>query len=674
MKHRSQTLKTGLATLLLFLAQLVMPAQAAFAHGGNSQPPTNPDNLQQVFCNVESNSGKWKAQIGGPSTERKYPLLVDGQPVYVHDLTSTMDTQCQTEYGPQVIDIPSTPTINDPCGSGNAAWNVPTDTTMVTWSLNNQGHLIATAKTGYIFTGNKTFVDFGVAVELNTAACVTKIQKPTVPVIDPCGLGNAYYGLVPYSNKYTYVRNNDGSITFTAKSTYVFDDGTMNGTKSYTLAAPQDSGALCRVSIPHQPDTDDPCGTNNATWDIPKDTNEYTWALTQNGHLIATTTANYIFSNGHTTYDFGTAPDSNQPCPVTVVQPTCQTGGSMTLALPQPNFGKYYYEVTVGLVTTKYQENQLPYTITNIAQGSTVNVKLVRDGVVFDVVVFSKDYHYDTLNCIEIPSTPSPTDPCGPDNAEWTLPENSNSVHWSIVNGELIATAVGSLFTDGTATHNYGLVSDSNTLCAPIPPEQVVNCGLFNNDSFTVSEESNYYSWHSYWKGSTFVVYAEANDGYHFGDVQTEWEFTDTHTACELPSVTVMPKTCYGDASISIDYDAERYYYTIQFGDGDETPLDSGTTTLTEVGTYTVRGYEYDHTQILERAESESAVSSGLVYTNTFTIAAPSCEPGKGSITPLPTVTELPHTGSDGGSNLLIALVAAATVYGAVYFAQPKRA
>lgn len=51
---------------------------------------------------------------------------------------------------------------------------------------------------------------------------------------------------------------------------------------------------------------------------------------------------------------------------------------------------------------------------------------------------------------------------------------------------------------------------------------------------------------------------------------------------------------------------------------------------------------------------------------------------GKGDITPptptpLPTPIELPHTGNDGFSDLLIALVSAAAVYGAVYFAQPRR-
>lgn len=676
MKHVSQTLKAGLGALFLFVAQLVMPAQAVFAEQGGQQDYSR-GQLKQVFCNLEGQSGKWKAQIGGPSTEHEYPLLIDGQSVYVQserDVTDAMDAQCQSLYGPKVIEIPAVPTVTDPCGRGNASWNQPADTLMIDWSLSQQGHLIATAKSGYIFTGNKTSIDFGVAPESNVAPCTTKISVPVVPVMDPCGLQNAYYGTVPYSNKYTYVRNSDGSITFTAKSGYVFNDGSQNGATVYTLTAPQDSGALCRIAIPHQPSTDDPCGLNNATWDMPHDTQEYTWSLTQDGHLVATTTTNYVFANGSTTYDFGIAPDSNQPCPVTIVQPTCQTDGSLTLALPTPNYGKYYYKVTIGLQTTIYKESVLPITITGIAQGTTVHVTLIRDGIVFDVVIFSNDYKFNMLNCIDIPSAPTPNDPCGPDNASWTLPADTTSVQWSVVDGELIATAIGSHFTDGTSTHSYGLAQDSNALCAPTPPELEVYCGYYNNDQFTVSEVHDHFSWSSYWKGSTLVVYATADEGYHFNeDVQTVWQFVDEHTACAMPELTVTPRTCTTDATVSITYDTERYYYTIQLDDGDETPLDSGTTTLAKPGTYTVRGYEYNYAAAQDRLVSEDVEMSGLVFTDTFTVTVPSCEPGKGSITPLPSPVELPHTGSDGWSNLLIALVTAATVYGAVYFAQPRR-
>ena len=73
-----------------------------------------------------------------------------------------------------------------------------------------------------------------------------KITIPTVPVIDECGPGNAHYGDVPSGN-YTVVRNEDGSITLTAKDGYVF----TNGKKSVTLPKPEEKNtAACEVVAP----------------------------------------------------------------------------------------------------------------------------------------------------------------------------------------------------------------------------------------------------------------------------------------------------------------------------------------------------------------------------------------------------------------------------------------
>jgi len=727
MKHLSQTLKAGLAALLILAAQAIMPSQAAFAAPGGQ--------LQQVFCNVEGRSGKWKAQIGGQSTKHEYPLLNNSQFVYVHnqnEVTDAMDTQCQTQYGTQTIPIPATPAVNDPCGPRNATWVIPGDTASIHWLLDGQNHLIATAQMGYIFSDHSdrtTTHDFGVAVDTN-ADCV--IVKPQQTMNDPCGTNNATWTIAT-SSYYTIKQNLDRSVTITTIAGYAF----AGGVKSYTIPAPtdtnalcssepiptpqpvdpcglnnaywvkprntqtvhwsidtkgeliatavgvnftdhtssinfglaKDSGNLCLVDMPKQPEPKDPCGVNNATWELPSNTKEYTWSLI-NGHLIVTTTANYTFSDG-VTHDYGLAGDSGQLCPVTIVQPTCNTDGSITLTLPDHHFVQYYYEVTIGIAPpVKYTQDT---TITGIKQGTVVHVKLVRDGYFIDIV-FKKDYTFDMLSCIKIPSDPSPVvDPCGPNNATWGEIKNTDTITWSIVNGRLIATAVGSLFTDGQPTHDYGVAKDSKELCAPTPPTVEVFCGLYTNDQVILPEtgESDHYSWSVERDGDTLVVTVTPDEGYWFGeDVTTEWTFVDTHTACTMPPLQTTPKTCRADATVTVEYNTERYYYTIQLGDGEENPLDSGTTTLAEVGTYTVRGYEYRYSND-ERIMIDE--EDGVAFTETFTVTAPSCEPGKGSITPLPSPIELPHTGSDGLSNLLVALVSAAAVYGAVYFAQPRR-
>lgn len=74
----------------------------------------------------------------------------------------------------------------------------------------------------------------------------TEIPVPTVPVIDECGPGNAHYGDVPSGN-YTVVRNEDGSITLTAKDGYIFP----NGQESVTLPKPVEKNTQpCPVIAP----------------------------------------------------------------------------------------------------------------------------------------------------------------------------------------------------------------------------------------------------------------------------------------------------------------------------------------------------------------------------------------------------------------------------------------
>ncbi|PFG69012.1 hypothetical protein B0O41_3862 [Propionibacteriaceae bacterium ES.041] len=48
--------------------------------------PTQPGKLKQVYCNKLGNSGKWRFQIGGPSTEHEIPLGI-----WVHDQTKVED-------------------------------------------------------------------------------------------------------------------------------------------------------------------------------------------------------------------------------------------------------------------------------------------------------------------------------------------------------------------------------------------------------------------------------------------------------------------------------------------------------------------------------------------------------------------------------------------------------
>jgi len=175
-----------------------------------------------------------------------------------------------------------------------------------------------------------------------------EITVPNVPVDDPCGPNNAVYGAVPPGN-YSVVRNQDGSITLTANQGYVFP----GGVKVVTLDPPTDSNQACPpnvIQVPAAPSFEDPCGPNNASWNVPADDAILQWDVLPNGHLVVTIVApNTTFPGGATTHDFGTAPDSNQACPpgdveVTPKAPTfndpCGTADD-TYTIPSKDGVKY---------------------------------------------------------------------------------------------------------------------------------------------------------------------------------------------------------------------------------------------------------------------------------------------------------------------------------------------
>lgn len=72
----------------------------------------------------------------------------------------------------------------------------------------------------------------------------------------------------------------------------------------------------CVIPIPAQPSYADPCGPDNATWNVPQDSDKVTWTLDGEGNLTAHATQWWVFEGGSTSKAFGKAPDSNEPCPV----------------------------------------------------------------------------------------------------------------------------------------------------------------------------------------------------------------------------------------------------------------------------------------------------------------------------------------------------------------------
>ncbi len=95
LKVSSKKITIGVITLALVATPLVVPATSAYAEAKQ----------KQVFCNIEGSSGRVKAQIGGPSTEHEYPLLVNGKTVFVQSeskVDSSLDAVCESLYGHKV--------------------------------------------------------------------------------------------------------------------------------------------------------------------------------------------------------------------------------------------------------------------------------------------------------------------------------------------------------------------------------------------------------------------------------------------------------------------------------------------------------------------------------------------------------------------------------------------
>ena len=120
-------------------------------------------------------------------------------------------------------------------------------------------------------------------------------------------------------------------------------DGTSATTAAVTVSAGETNttanagfAPIVSVDIPQTPTVVDPCGVDNATWEKPQDTDQITWTLTQDGHLVATTRSGFRFSDRTTEHDFGVAPDSGKACPVPPVPTPEPTPAPSTDPTPAP--------------------------------------------------------------------------------------------------------------------------------------------------------------------------------------------------------------------------------------------------------------------------------------------------------------------------------------------------
>ena len=495
-KQVNRRFVAALMAMAVVISNVITPVAPAFAtsHSGGTYQP--------VWCHL-TGSG-WKAQLGAKPSggrEETFALLMTqdiknsdprnidtsvtiGDQVMAHDRSNKLDSSCdQQAPAPQTTTpTPAAPVPTQPsCQAPGSLTLVNTDD--YTWSTNpssgisNIGpgtyQITATIRNGVdkVFTTNLsktvTFNNIVVLAQLSGQSC------PPAPKVD---YSNWSYGIVDCSElkaTQTRIKTTTPYVWSSFFHKWVLDPlHTTVTTETQQRDLTSTERMFCtpkpKDTTTYSEWTDGTFQCGDTTVDRTREatTTKYTW----NGSewVANVTTKTERKSRPATT-------EEQMSC-ATQTQPTCETDGTLTLPAYKGDWHKdYKYVVTIGLSVKTYDAGKT-VTITGIPQGATVNVKLVSDDC-FHNVIFSKDYTFDFADCIVIPE-PQQTDECGPDNASWIVPADTNDVHWSINgDGHLIATAIGGHFTNGDATIDYGVAEDSEEPCVATPVQpQITDC------------------------------------------------------------------------------------------------------------------------------------------------------------------------------------------------------
>ncbi|QQS20036.1 hypothetical protein IPL85_01080 [Candidatus Saccharibacteria bacterium] len=161
---------------------------------------------------------------------------------------------------------------------------------------------------------------------------------------------------------------------------------------------------------------------------------------------------------------------------------------------------------------------------------------------------------------VSVPAVPSTNDPCGPNNATWNKPADTNQLDWSLQNGVLKVTGkAGYVFPGNQTTYTYGTAQDGNVACfIPVQPTTPVvkddKCGL-SNDTYTIPSvlgvkylvNNNVVSAGTRsTNGATSVtITAQAMPGYVLNG-QSSWTLTFTNLSC-VKEVQVTPPKVQND-------------------------------------------------------------------------------------------------------------------------------
>ena len=285
----------------------------------------------EVSANATRGAGVGSYFLDGQGRSYVLAVVVPGQP-------APSVAACPNVIDTSEIVITQTPV----CGSNNDIVSIAkpnhVSITQTVWGFNNTLKVYATRDFDQSWSDGDRNLTKEFTLRDANVKCDTVVAVPAQPSVnDPCGLQNASWVKPADSQSTRWVLGENGTLTAFAKDGYIF----QGGVKSKDFGVAQDSGKKCVLALPETPSVTDVCGADNATWVIPERSSDYNWIISEGDLVVEAVNPDYAFDVNGTmvlSYNYGTAPDSNELCPVVSL---CTESAGSTVVTADTQFATY---------------------------------------------------------------------------------------------------------------------------------------------------------------------------------------------------------------------------------------------------------------------------------------------------------------------------------------------
>lgn len=533
-----------------------------------------------------------------------------------------------------------------------------------------------TSTQGHVFSNGTTTlsVTYTIAPQLSGENCIVKDATANVTVTPATCQANGTAGIDLANTAHATLTSNGGALdqtvgthtaTFTSTSGHAFANGNTTLNVTYTIA-PKLTGEQCAGP---KPSDDRQYRDKSVTVCLPTGggtVTSWTEERTRTYVLVGSTWVPGSWSAWKLVPgSVKTTPATDDQCPgPKQTQPTCDTDGSLTLpAIHSDHEGiSYSYVVTInGGLPTTYAANQ-QVVIGNIPQGATVKVKIVKQAGEFKHVISEKTYTFDYVICPVTPVKPTVyNDECYIDRDGIYIASTDHVTYY--VNGKeasgwvpytgtpLVVTAVaadGYVIAEGaTASWTFDSTTFTNKQCVTITKSAVVANDTNKNG---VIDAGDTITW-------TITVTNNSDN-----------EMDNFYVTVDDPNATLENNGLIGSLA-----SGESTTLTATSTITRDQMLICKATNTASFNAWRINREDFSDRSVQSESEVAPLATGSADATYTWTCG------GKGGETPTPTpttpvATQLPETGPQSSVNyLLFGLVAAVTIYGAIYFAQPKK-